>query len=55
LLSQKGRRIFQSDYFEIVDATPHIRYRTSILVWIVLAILIAGIVAAVTIPMFANR
>jgi hypothetical protein len=55
LLSQKGRRIFQADYVEIVDATPHIRYRTSILVWIVLAILIVGIIAAVSIPMLANR
>jgi hypothetical protein len=55
MLSQKGRRIFQADYVEIVEATPHIRYRTSALVWIVLAILIVGMVAAITIPMLANK
>lgn len=55
LLSEKGRRIFQADYLDIVEATPHVRYRTSLLVWIVLGILILGIVAAITVPMFANR
>lgn len=55
LLSQKGRRIFQADYADIVDATPHIRYRTSVLVWIVLGVLLVGIVAAITVPMLANR
>jgi hypothetical protein len=28
LLSEQGRRIFESDYADIVAATPHIKYRT---------------------------
>jgi hypothetical protein len=55
LLSQKGRRIFEPDYVDIVAATPDIKYRTPMIVWIVLGVLILGIVAAVTVPMFANR
>lgn len=54
VLSEKGRRIFEPDYAEIVAATPHIKYRTSIVVWIVLAILILGIVAAIVIPMLGG-
>jgi len=47
MLSEKGRRIFEPDYADIVAATPHIKYRTSILVWIVLGVLLLAIVAAV--------
>ena len=55
LLSEKGRRIFEPDYVDIVAATPHIKYRTSMIVWIVLGVLILGVIAAITVPMFANR
>ncbi|MFL6548831.1 MAG: hypothetical protein ACJ8OJ_09050 [Povalibacter sp.] len=44
LLSEKGKRVFALDYPEIVAATPHIKYKTSIVVWIALAILILAIV-----------
>lgn len=54
VLSQKGRRIFEPDYPDIVAATPHIKYRTSIVVWIVLGILLAVVFAAVIIPLVAN-
>jgi hypothetical protein len=40
LLSQKGRRIFQSDYPDIVAATPDVKYRTSVVTWVLLGILI---------------
>jgi hypothetical protein len=49
LLSQKGQRIFAADYPEIVAATPHIKYRTSMLVWVLLslvALLIVGLLVA---------
>ncbi|HEY8537676.1 MAG TPA: hypothetical protein VIL28_02345, partial [Steroidobacteraceae bacterium] len=49
--SAKGRRIFEPDYPAIVAATPHIKYRTSIIVWILLAILILAILAAIFVPM----
>ncbi len=40
LLSQKGRRIFQSDYADIVAATPDVKYRGSVVTWILLGILV---------------
>lgn len=51
MLSKKGKRIFEDDYKDIIEATPHVKYRTSIVVWIVLGILllaIIGIIAAAT-------
>jgi hypothetical protein len=45
MLARKGRRLFEPDYPAIVAATPHIKYRTSIFVWIVLAIILLGVVA----------
>lgn len=51
LFSKKGERVFSADYQAIVDATPHIKYKTSIIVWILLALLILMIGAAVVIPM----
>jgi hypothetical protein len=50
LLSKKGRRIFESDYPEIVAATPDVKYGTSILVWILLGLVVLLILAAVVIP-----
>lgn len=51
LLSAKGKRIFEPDYADIVAATPHVKYKTSIVVWIVLALLLLALVAAVVVPM----
>ena len=47
LCSAKGRRIFAPDYTEIVAATPHIKYRTSIVVWIMLGLVLVLIAALV--------
>jgi hypothetical protein len=55
MLAQKGRRIFEPDYLEIVAATPHIRYSTPVFVWILVGLLVAAMLAAIAIPMFANR
>jgi hypothetical protein len=48
--SEKGRIVFSPQYKSVIHATPHIRYKTSIVVWIFLGILIAlvalGIMAA---------
>ena len=50
LLSSKGEMVYSPQYKEIVQATPHIRYKTSIIVWILLFILLGliafGIIAA---------
>ena len=40
LLSKQGKRIFEADYADIVAATPGVKYRTSVVTWIVLALLV---------------
>ena len=47
LLAAKGRRIFAADYADIVAATPHIKTRSSIVVWIVLGLLALFVAAIV--------
>lgn len=51
LLSAKGKMVFSAQYREVIDATPHIKYRTSLLVWLLLGIVILGIGAAFVIPL----
>jgi hypothetical protein len=49
LCAAKGKRLFEPDYQGIIDATPEIKYKTSIIVWIfvgLLGLLIVGLVAA---------
>jgi len=53
-LSKKGRTVFSPAYKEIIAATPDVRYRTSILVWIFLALLAVLIVVAVLGPMLGR-
>lgn len=45
--SQKGKTIFTPEYQEVVEATPEIKYRTSVLAWIILILLVIGLVAMV--------
>lgn len=54
-LAKKGRRIFAADYEAIVEATPHVKYRTSIVVWIFLALIVVLIVLAFLLPQLAGR
>lgn len=51
LFSEKGKTVFSDDYQNVIDATPHIKPGTSTLVWLLLAVMIIGIVAAIVIPM----
>ena len=51
-LAKKGRTIFDAEYQDVIAATPHIKYRTSIVVWILLALVGALILAAVVAPLF---
>jgi hypothetical protein len=55
LLSKKGRRIFESDYPDIVAATPEIKYRMSIVIWILLGLVVLLILAAFLIPAIAGH
>jgi hypothetical protein len=54
LLSAKGKRLFEPDYAEIVAATPHIKHRTSIVIWILLGIIVLLVAAAVLVPMLSG-
>lgn len=54
ILSKKGRLVLSPEYAAIVAATPHIKYRTSIVIWILLGLIVLGIAAAVFIPIFAK-
>ena len=55
--SQKGVYVFSPEYARVIAATPHIKYKTSIIVWIFLGILlfligvgvIGGIASVVTV------
>jgi hypothetical protein len=53
-LSKRGRTIFAPEYQDIIAATPQVKYRTSIVVWIFLALVIALLVIAVAVPMFGK-
>ncbi len=47
IFSAKGKVVFSPEYKEIIRLTPHIKYRTSIIVWILLFILLAVILLAI--------
>ena len=47
LLAAKGKRLFEPDYPAIIAATPHIKYRTSVVVWIFVGLLFVLILAVV--------
>ena len=47
LLSAKATTIFSAEYKTIIAQTPHIKYRTSLVVKIVLVLFVAVIVLAV--------
>jgi len=51
VFSKKGSTVFSPEYQDVIRQTPHIKYKTSIVVWIVLGLvlllIIAGISAAV--------
>lgn len=47
LWSQKGSVVFSQRYRDVIDQTPHIKYRTSLLVWIALIFLLAVITVGI--------
>jgi hypothetical protein len=47
LLSQKGAYVFSPEYAQVIAATPHIQYKTSIVVWIFLGLLLVVIFLAI--------
>jgi len=55
LLSSKGQTVFTDEYREIVQQTPHIKYRTPLIVWIFLGILLLVIFGAIFAGIFGVR
>jgi hypothetical protein len=55
LVSAKGEMVFSSAYKEVMQATPHIRYRTSMIVWIFLFLLIGLILLGIIAAIFGAR
>jgi hypothetical protein len=55
LFSKKGTMVFSEDYKRIIEETPHIKYRTSIVVWICLGLLLLLIGVGLIAVYFAPR
>jgi hypothetical protein len=54
LYSKKGKMVFSEEYQAIRLATPHIKYKTSIVVWVLLLLLILAMAALVLVPMITG-
>jgi hypothetical protein len=54
LLSKKGRKVFSDEYRQIVSLTPHIKYRTSIVVCILLGLIVLMVAAAILFTVFGG-
>ena len=50
--SQKGRFILSPEYAPIVEATPDVKYRTPLWIWILLGVLVLALVAVLIPTMF---
>lgn len=50
--SEKGRVVLDVDYARIRELTPDVKYRTSVLVWIALAVLLAAVAFGVLAAFF---
>jgi hypothetical protein len=54
IFSQKGKTVFSEEYQAVIEQTPHIKYRTSILVWILLGLVLLVIGIAISVAFFAG-
>jgi hypothetical protein len=55
VFSQKGAMVFSDEYRTAIEQTPHIKYRTSIIVWIFLGLLLLLIAMGIIAPIIAGR
>lgn len=55
LLSKKGKRIFESDYADIVAATPDVKSKTSVVVWVALILLVLVVLSLVVVGFSARH
>ena len=54
LFSKKGAMVFSAPYKDIIAATPHIKYKTSLAVWIILGIFVLVIVGGAIALFFSS-
>lgn len=52
VFGKKGRTVFSAPYKEIIAATPHIKYKTSKVIWILLGVLVAIFAAIMILAIF---
>jgi hypothetical protein len=50
--SAKGKVVFSKEYRAVIEATPALRYRTSLFTWILLGLLISVFVASILLVVF---
>lgn len=52
VFSRKGAMVLSEKYAEVVRQTPHIKYKTSIVVWILLGLVVTAVAAALMSTLF---
>jgi len=55
IFSKKGKMVFSDEYRAVIEQTPHIKYRTSILLWILLGLVLLILGAALTASFLGGR
>ena len=55
LFSRKGTMVFSDEYKDIIADTPDIKYRTSVIVWIFLGLVVLLFVAGILAAIFGGR
>ena len=55
IFSQKGKMVFSDEYQAVIEQTPHIKYRTSIVVWILLGLVLALMALGIIMAFVARR
>ena len=51
---KKGAMVFSEEYRAIIEQTPHIKYRTSIVIWILLGLVLLALGVALTAPLLGR-
>lgn len=55
VLSKKGGMVFSDEYRAVMEQTPHIKYRTSIVIWILLALVLVFLAVAIGVAILGRR
>ena len=55
VLSQKGTTVFSPEYQAVIQQTPHIKYRTSAVVWIILGVVLLLIIGGISAAILSSK